>query len=155
MLNLEEQYDRIFKYLYFHLHDKHMAEDMTQEAFLRFLGSRTYRDENRQLQYLYTIARNLCSQYYRDKTISYRLDEEDDIPVTDGFENSLIQRLSLQNALESLSPEERELLFLRYVNDVPVPVISGLYQISRFAVYRKLKGILQKVRVEMEADQNE
>ena len=155
MLNLEEQYDRIFKYLYFHLHDKHMAEDMTQEAFLRFLGSRTYRDENRQLQYLYTIARNLCSQYYRDRMISYSLDEEIDFPETDGFENSLIQRLSLQNALESLSPEEKELLFLRYVNDVPVPVISGLYQISRFAVYRRLKSILQKVRVEMEGDQNE
>ncbi len=155
MLNLEEQYDRIFKYLYFRLHDRHMAEDMTQEAFLRFLGSRTYRDENRQLQYLYTIARNLCSQYYRDKTISYSLEEEADIPETDGFENSLIQRLALQNALESLSLEERELLFLRYVNDVPVPVISGLYQISRFAMYRKLKGILQKVRIEMEADQNE
>jgi len=155
MLNLEEQYDRIFKYLYFHLHDRHMAEDMTQEVFLRFLGSRSYRDENRQLQYLYTIARNLCRQYYRDITITYSLDEEADIPETAGFENSLIQRLALQNALESLSPEERELLFLRYVNDVPVPVISGLYQISRFAMYRKLKGILQKVRVEMEADQNE
>ncbi len=155
MLNLEEQYDRIFKYLYFHLHDKHMAEDMTQKAFLRFLGSRTYRDENRHLQYLYTIARNLCSQYYRDKTISYNLDEEADTPETDGFENSLIQRLALQNALESFSPEEKELLFLRYINDVPVPVISGLYRISRFAMYRKLKGILPKVRVEMEADQNE
>ena len=155
MLNLEDQYDRIFKYLYFHLHDRHVAEDMTQEAFLRFLGSRTYRDENRQLQYLYTIARNLCSQYYRDKTISYNLDEEADTPETDGFENSLIQRLALQNALESFSPEEKELLFLRYINDVPVPVISGLYRISRFAMYRKVKGILQKVRVKMEADQNE
>ena len=56
MLNLEDQYDRIYRYLYFHLHDKHEAEDLTQEAFLRFLGSRTYQDENRQLQYLYTIA---------------------------------------------------------------------------------------------------
>ena len=155
MLNLEEQYDRIFKYLYFHLHDRHIAEDMTQEVFLRFLGSRLYRDENRQLQYLYTIARNLCRQYFRDITITYSLDEEADIPETAGFENSIIQRLALQNALESLSPEERELLFLRYVNDVPVHVISGLYQVSRFAMYRKLKGILQKVRVEMEADQNE
>ena len=154
-MDLEDQYDRIFKYLYFHLHDRHMAEDLTQEAFLRFLGSRTYRDENRQLQYLYTIARNLCRQYYRDKTITYSLDEETDIPMTDGFENALIQTLSLQNALQSLSPEERELIFLRYVNDVPVPVISGLYQISRFAVYRKLKSILQKVRIEMEEDQNE
>ena len=90
-----------------------------------------------------------------DKTITYSLDEEADVPETDGFENSLLLRLSLQKVLESLLPEERELLFLRYVNDVPVPVISGLYQISRFAVYRKLKGILQKIRVEMEADQNE
>ena len=155
MLNLEEQYDRIFKYLYFHLHDRHAAEDMTQEAFLRFLRSRTYRDKNRQLQYLYTIARNLCNQYYRDKTITYSLDEEADVPETDGFENSLLLRLSLQKVLESLLPEERELLFLRYVNDVPVPVISGLYKISRFAVYRRLKSILQKVRVEMEAGQNE
>ena len=154
-MNLEDQYDRIFKYLYFRLHDRHMAEDMTQEAFLRFLGSRTYRDENRQLQYLYTIARNLCNQHYRDKTITYSLDEKMDFQETDGFENSLIQRMILQNALQSLSPEERELIFLRYVNDVPVPVISGLYQISRFAVYRKLKSTLQKVRVEMEADQYE
>ena len=154
-MNLEDQYDRIFKYLYFRLHDRHMAEDMTQEAFLRFLGSRTYRDENRQLQYLYTTARNLCSQHYRDKTITYSLDEKMDLQETDGFENTLIQKMSLQNALQSLSPEERELLFLRYVNDVPVPVISGLYQISRFAVYRKLKSILKKVRVEMEADQYE
>ena len=77
-MHLEEQYDRIYKYLYFRLHDRHAAEDMTQEAFLRFLGSRTYRDENRQLQYLYTTARNLCSQHYRDKTITYSLDEKMD-----------------------------------------------------------------------------
>ncbi len=155
MVDLEEQYDRIYRYLYFHLHDRHVAEDMTQEAFLRFLGSRTYRDENRQLQYLYTIARNLCSQYYRDRTITYSLNEGTDLQEADGFEHAIVQRLSLQNALQSLSPEEREMLFLRYVNDVPVSVLSGLYHISRFAVYRKLKSILHKVRIEMEADRHE
>lgn len=88
-MHLEEQYDRIYKYLYFRLHDRHAAEDMTQEAFLRFLRSRTYRDENRQLQYLYTIARNLCSQYYRDKVISYSLDEETErvLPIPAGTQN--------------------------------------------------------------------
>ena len=154
-MNLEDQYDRIYKYLFFHLHDRHAAEDLTQEAFLRFLGSRTYRDENRQLQYLYTIARNLCHQHYRDRTITYNLDEETDVPVEEDFEQSLMDRIILSDALQKLSPEEKELLFLRYVNDVPVPVISGLYQISRFAVYRKLRRILQKVRVEMEAEQDE
>ena len=153
-MNLEEQYDRIFQYLLFHLHDRHAAEDLTQEAFLRFLRSRTYRDENRQLQYLYTIARNLCHQYYRDRTITYSL-EEADIPEKEGFAQSLTEQILLRDALERLSAEERELVFLRYVNDVPVPVISGLYRISRFAVYRKLRSILHKVRVEMEAEQDE
>ena len=80
-MNLEEQYDRIYKYLYYRLHDRNAAEDLTQETFLRFLGSRTYRNENRQLQYLYTIACNLCSQHYRDKTITYSLDEEADAVI--------------------------------------------------------------------------
>ena len=151
-MNLEEQYDRIYKYLYFHLHDGHTAEDLTQETFLRFLGSRTYRDENRQLQFLYTIARNLCNQYYRDRTIVYSLDEALDHPLSEDFAQSLAEHAVLTDALQQLSQEEREMLFLRYINDVPVPVISGLYHISRFAVYRRLNKILKKIKDELERE---
>ena len=154
-MNLEDQYDRIFKYLYFRLHDRHIAEDLTQEAFLRFLASRTYRDENRQLQYLYTIARNLCNQHYRDREITYSLEESENLPESESFEQPLLQRLTLRDALDQLSPEEREMLFLRYINEAPVSVMSGLYNISRFAVYRKLKSILKKLRTSVEEDSNE
>ena len=154
-MNLEDQYDRIFKYLYFRLHDRHIAEDLTQEAFLRFLLSRTYRDENRQLQYLYTIARNLCNQHYRDREITYSLEESENLPESESFEQPLLQRLTLRDALDQLSPEEREMLFLRYINEVPVSVMSGLYNISRFAVYRKLNSILKKLRTSVEEDLNE
>ena len=154
-MNLEDQYDRIFKYLYFRLHDRHIAEDLTQEAFLRFLSSRTYRDENRQLQYLYTIARNLCNQHYRDREITYSLEETEDIPESESFEQPLLQRLTLRDALDQLSPEEREMLFLRYINEAPVSVMSGLYNISRFAMYRKLNSILKKIRIRMEENPNE
>ena len=154
-MNLEDQYDRIYKYLYYRLHDRHAAEDLTQEAFLRFLGSRTYRDENRQLQYLYTIARNLCNQHYRDREITYSLEESENLPESESFEQPLLQRLTLRDALDQLSPEEREMLFLRYINEVPVSVMSGLYNISRFAVYRKLNSILKKLRTSVEEDSNE
>ena len=172
-MDLHEQYDRIYRYLYFRLHDRHTAEDLTQETFLRFLASRTYRDENRQMQYLYMIARNLCNQYYRDRTVTFSLDEARDHPTAegadgwpsegaarrreytqsaDGFEQALLERIILTEALQKLSDEEREMLFLRYINEVPVPVMSGLYKISRFAVYRKLKGILKKLRNETEKE---
>ena len=154
MLNLEDQYDRIFRYLYFHLHDRQTAEDLTQETFLRFLRSRTYREENRQLQYLYTIARNLSCQHYRDRAVTCTLDEEKDPSASENFEQPLLDQITLRDALEKLSPQERELLFLRYVNDVPVSVISGMYQLSRFAVYRKLKNILRRIRLELEVGEN-
>ena len=47
------------------------------------------------------------------------------------------------------------MLFLRYINEVPVAVMSGLYNISRFAVYRKLNSILKKLRTSVEEDSNE
>ncbi len=151
-MNLEEQYDRIYRYLYFRIHDPHTAEDLTQETFLRFLDSRTYQDENRQLQYLYTIARNLCSQFYRGKMIEYSLDEALDNPLPEDLELSVVERISLREALQKLSREERELLFLRYVNDIPISVLSRLYHFSRFAVYRRLKKILKKLMDEIEKE---
>lgn len=107
---LEDQYDKIFRYLYFHLHDKHIAEDLTQETFLRFLQSRTYRDENRQLQYLYTIARNLCRQHYRDHTITYALEEQEETLAAENFEQPLVEQITLQEALQRLSKEEMTML---------------------------------------------
>ena len=154
-MKLEDQYDRIFRYLFFRLQDHQTAEDLTQETFLRFLASRTYRDENRQLQYLYTIARNLCIQHYRDRVITCPLEDVPELSEQEGFEETLLMQNSLRDAFEKLPPEEREMLFLRYVNDVPVPVMSRLYKNSRFAVYRRLKAILNKLRIWMEVDWDE
>ena len=70
----------------------------------------------------------------------------------ESFEQSLLQQICLREVLQKLAPDEREMLFLRYINDVPVPVMSRLYSISRFAMYRKLKSILKKMRSEMEKE---
>jgi RNA polymerase sigma-70 factor (ECF subfamily) len=84
--------------------------------------------------------------------IDFNIDEALDIPQLEESEQSLLERISLIDALQKLSEEEREMLLLRYVNDVPASVISRLYHISRFAVYRRLKRILKKVKDEMEGE---
>lgn len=56
---------------------------------------------------------------------------------------------SLHQALNQLPDEEREMILLRYVNDVPINVISGIYNISRFAVNRKIKKILAALHNEL------
>ena len=42
--------------------------------------------------------------------------------------------------------EDRELVVLRYINDVPVSVLAELYGMSRFKMGRRIKCILDALR---------
>ena len=65
-MDLEKTYDKIYRYVYFRVGDRMIAEDITQESFLRFIGKYgNFHDY--EIKYLYTIARNLCI----DKTRTY------------------------------------------------------------------------------------
>lgn len=143
-LDIEEQYERIYRYCYFRLRDQHRAEDVTQETFLRWLSSDTYRDTEQTLRYLYTIARNLCIDEGRRpsaESLPENLPAEPDDPL-------LSQ--ALRSELDGLPPEDRELVLLRVVNEVPVGVLCRLYGVSRFALHRRLRGILKRLRERLE-----
>lgn len=139
-LDLEAQYEKIFRYCWHRLGDRDLAEDLTQETFLRWFASDTYRSTGQTLQYLYRIARNLCISEYR-RPHAEPLPE--DLPAP---EEEPLDRLALRAALERLSPEDRELVLLRYVNEEPAGVLCRLYGISRFALYRRLRRILNVLR---------
>mgnify|MGYP000080232459 CR=1 FL=1 len=141
-MDLEEQYDKIYRYCYFKTHSRETAEDITQEAFLRFFESRSYTDRGSALQYLYTIARNLCTDEYR-RAKPCLLDEESLGSYSDA---EMLMRSSLKDALDRMDEEDRELLLLRYVNELPVKVIAGLYGISRFALHRRLSKAVKDLK---------
>ncbi len=144
MLNIDEQYDKLYRYCYFRLQDREEAEDITQETFLRYFSSQRRIGGEPALCYLYTIARNLCIDRYR-KPKPEPLTEE---PPAEG-QDSLTQ-LALRQALERLTEEDRELIWLRYGNEVPVSVLCKLYGLSRFALYRRTQKILKTLREELE-----
>ena len=139
-VDIEEQYDKIYRYCYFKLKHQQLAEDITQETFLRFFES-SYREAGRPLAYLYTIARNLCVDEFR-KVRAEELTEE---LAGEGFEESLVQRVSLHKAMETLKKEEQELLLLRYVNELSFADLSELYGKSRFTLHRELVKITEKL----------
>lgn len=63
--DLEEQYYQIYRYCYFRLRDRQAAEDVTQEAFLRYFEQEQSQAVERILPWLYTVARNLCMDEFR------------------------------------------------------------------------------------------
>lgn len=141
-MDLEEQYDRIYRYCYYRLHHVQLAEDITQEVFLRYFEHVPESTEGRTLAYLYTIARNLCIDEYRKKKGDGSVE---DLPGTDP-QDELVETVVLKQALGTLTERERELVLLRYVNEVPMADLSQIYQASRFALYRELKKALKQLK---------
>lgn len=140
---LKEQYEKIFRYCFFKVHDREAAEDITQETFLRFLESPNYTDMNKELRYLYTIAGNLCADHFRRKPAE---ELSEDIPDESDFEDCILNSAALGTAIRSLPQEDRELVVLRYINETPVSVLAELYGISRFKMGRRIKVILDELR---------
>ncbi|MBQ8390570.1 MAG: RNA polymerase sigma factor [Oscillibacter sp.] len=145
-IDVEEQYDKIYRYCYFKLQDRSAAEDATQETFLRYFEHYPFLTSAAALKCLYTIARNLCVDEYRKaKPLPLEPSMEDG-----GQEESLLRDLTVRAALRKLSREEQELLLLRYVNEVPVSAIGKLLGVSRFSVRRRLLSAADKFRKELE-----
>lgn len=141
-VDMQEQYDKIYRYCYYKVINSVLAEDLTQETFLKYFAQNDYIERGKMLAYLYTIARNLCVDAFR-KTQPEILME--DIPGTDCFEQIELN-LTLRQGLKALPEQERELLLLRYVNELSVGEISSIIGISRFAVYRRTSSAIAALK---------
>ena len=145
-MNLEQYYDAIYRYCFLRLNDRHAAEDLTQETFLRFLEASEYRDMGKPLAFLYTIARNLCIDDIR--RYSNRADkssplEDPGIFPSPSCEGALVDSLALAQALSMLDSADREIICLRYLNELPVSDIGKVLNLSRFSVRRRLNRSLK------------
>lgn len=152
-MDLKEQYDKLLKYCCMKLNNRETAEDIVQETFLKFWQSRSYRDTGREMAYLYTIARNLCIDELR-KPVTESLDEHFDL--SDSGENSpeaALEIKELQSALEKLPEDLREIIVLRYTDEMSVTDIAKITGMSRYAVHRRLKEGLDCLKRMLKGEQ--
>lgn len=146
-MELEEVYDKVYHYCYLKIRHPQTAEDLTQETFLRFLRRHDPGEVGRQLPYLYTIARNLCIDFYRAPRALPL--EQAPVPVgEDGQADTL--RIALEQVLEGMEEEDRELIFLRYTNQLSAAQTGQVLGLSRFAVYRRERQILKQLRSQLD-----
>ena len=138
---LVERYkERLASYLYHFLHDEKQAEDLLQETFLRLFRNRySYEPIAKFSTWLYTIAGNLARSEYRRRkrhrtTSLYGSGdgEEYELPIPseslapDRYAERGIHSLSIQNALDKLGDDFREVVVLRDVQLLSYEEISDI-----------------------------
>jgi RNA polymerase sigma-70 factor (ECF subfamily) len=118
---LYDQYQpAIFRYIAYRVDNVAAAEDLTSEVFVRLvqrIDRFTYRGRPL-LAWLYTIARNLVTDYHRTagQTVSLSLEERPATGVVDPediVEHKLTQR-RLVAAIARLTEDQRQVILLKF-----------------------------------------
>lgn len=147
-MDISEQYDKLLRYCYMRVRNQSLAEDITQDAFAKFYESTSYHNQGKELPYLYTIASNLCIDYYR-KQKDVISDISEACTVCDETD-VILTRVEIEQALDKLELSERELVTLKFISELSDADIGKMLGISRFSVHRRIKSVLKKLREELE-----
>jgi RNA polymerase sigma-70 factor, ECF subfamily len=127
---LEELYlihfDRIYSYLHMTVGNRHDAEDLTTQTFLKMLESiGRFRWQAAPFSaWLFRIAHNLSMDHFRSRR---RWQPEEEVPEPLGSEEpsaemeamQSIGRQSMLELIDTLSPEQQQVLTLKFVFNFP------------------------------------
>lgn len=123
--------------------DRHLAEDLLQEAYYRFYrAGKTYESESHRRNSLFQIATNLSRDAAR------RASHRRDVPLVEEDEQSGAApksaapvperqasiRTDLQRALTQLDPMQRELIWLAYAQGASHEEIAGIVGVRAISV---------------------
>lgn len=117
----------VYTYIMSITKDPDASSDIIQDVFIRvFKKLSKYKDENKLKNWLFTLARNMTMDYYRKnnkKLLPLEVQDEDEMSILDTLAESDPQPIeisltndraaSINNALNWLSTEERELIYLK------------------------------------------
>ena len=142
MDELTEIYDKIYRYCFYKLRNSAAAEDITQETFLRFFARNSKIKRGEDMAYLYTIAKNLCTDHFRKKQAE---ELPEDYPAEE-FSGASDTKIAVRAALDSLDETHREIVVLRYIGGLSVNETAETVGISRFAVYRLERAALAEMK---------
>lgn len=143
-LELNEQYEKVYTFCYFKVKNCEIAEDITQETFLKYFETKSYLEKGKKLAFLYTIARNCCIDYYRKAKHTVLIDDLSEL--SGEVESNIETIIAVRTAVAKLSTEEQEMVLLRFTNELGIGELSEYLGISRFAVYRRLNAIEKQLK---------
>jgi RNA polymerase sigma-70 factor (ECF subfamily) len=155
---LEELYllhfDRIYSYLHMSVGNRHDAEDLTTQTFLKMLESiARFRWQSAPFSaWLFRIAHNLAMDHFR---ASRRWQPEEEVPEPVGAEElsaeeqamDAIGRQSMLEMIDGLSHEQQQVLTLKFVFNFPnaeVATILGKTEGAIKSLQHRALGSLQK-----------
>jgi len=132
------------------LADHHLAQDAVQEAFAKaLLKLRTLKNAEKFAPWLARICRNAAKDMLKTKRLSVKAEDISQIPAE---QNDDSNNQAVRNAIANLPDAARELIILRYYNNLSYEQISAVLGISKAAINARLGRAKQKLAKTLKRD---
>ena len=157
----EELMPRVFRYVNYRVVDVDVAQDLTETIFEKALAKfKTYRvDKSGYSTWIFSIARNTLIDYYRisakeldiqKETVSrIKTDEESSLCLDDDVVKNEELKI-LQSCVAQLSPQEKEVISLKFGGEMTNRQIAKMLGISESNVgtiaFRTVRKLRDKFR---------
>lgn len=153
-LEAYDQYaDAIFRHCYFRVFSKARAEELMQEAFMK---TWQYLESGREVRniraFLYRVANNLIIDEARKKkeeSLDRLLEESEGAEPESGDNERMERQAAAREVLEiikELNAEDREVLIMRYVDDLEPREIAAVLGMSPNAVSVRIHRATQSLK---------
>lgn len=152
----------VFLYIYRKVNKKELTEDITADVFVKLAEHPEIledRDENGVRAWLFTVARNKVIDHFRKlgRNMQQVEMEEEIFEIVTQDEPGYLEQLSKNEevqlmlaAVEDLSPEEKEIITLRFNDDMQFAEIADVLGKSEGAVKMTLYRAFEKLKKKME-----
>lgn len=163
-LNIEEIFylhnHTIFKYLYYLLNDEKLAEDYTQETFVRYLNHHQTIKEGADLAWLRCTARNLAYDHYRRKRIIQFVPflQQHEEQASPSPHQWLMQREDakiLYLAIRKLKITYRDVIILRKIEGLSIEETCAILGWNEGKVKNTLKRALVALKKQLGGEMDE
>lgn len=153
----------IYRYFYFRTMQRELSEDLTSEVFIRVYRNlrKTTLNGRSFITWIYRIARNILIDHFRKNNPESHSIEEivDSIKVQDDKilkeESAFLRKeFELENpgllsALNSLTSLQKDVIILRFIEDMDYDTIAGVFKKTRGTIRGIVFRAVEKIRQEM------
>jgi RNA polymerase sigma-70 factor (TIGR02952 family) len=158
--HLYETYlDRIYRYIYFRVTDEQTAEDLISQVFTKaWENLDRYQPSGRPfIAWLYTIAHNTVIDHYRTRkdtvAIENTISLASDAPSPHEQVEMHFEADNLRAALQTLTPEQQQVVVLKFIAGMSTDEIAGQLRKSAGAIRALQMRALQALAKQMEKDE--
>jgi len=141
----------LFRFIFFKSKDQQLAQDIVQDAFVKYWDKIDTITTGKEKSYLFTTAKNLFLNTIEHKKVVQKHQEstfnKTETSTTPHYELEVAEfKVKLERAIAGLSDKQREVFLLHRVEGYKYKEISTMLELSQKAVEKRMSQALKELR---------